>query len=251
MLQINRHALVGSRPIRWCAILFLSLTLAAPAADKIYTVKRDDTLYGIARRYGTTVAQLAKQNGLKKNALIYTGQRLTIPSKSKTAPPVLPASVQKAIDAAKVAPYRWKYIVIHHSGVNTGNVKSTDRYHREVRHMENGMVYHFLIGNGNGMGDGEIGVGQRWIKQLDGGHLASEQQNKYSIGICLVGNFEESKPTAKQMRSLNALTEALLKRCKLPVSAVKTHKQINVVSTRCPGKNFPTKTFIDLLKAED
>ncbi len=41
-----------------------------------------------------------------------------------------------------------------------------------------------------------------------------------------------------------ALTEALLKRCKLSTSAVKTHQQINVVKTRCPGTYFPTRSFI-------
>ena len=71
--------------------------------------------------------------------------------------------------------------------VDTGTVKGMDRYHREVRHMENGLAYHFVIGNGSGMGDGDIGIGSRWTKQLDGGHLTSERQNQVSLGICLVG----------------------------------------------------------------
>ena len=60
---------------------------------------------------------------------------------------------------------------------------------------KNGLAYHFVIGNAHGLGDGEIGVGGRWTKQLPGGHLISEEQNQVSIGICLVGNFDESQPT--------------------------------------------------------
>jgi hypothetical protein len=114
--------------------------------------------------------------------------------------------------------------------------------------MENGMAYHFLIGNGNGMGDAEIAVGHRWQEQLDGGHLASDAQNKVAIGICLVGNFDQKKPTDKQMRSLKDLIRALMKRCDLPTSAVRTHRQINIVSTRCPGTRFPAKAFLRSLQ---
>ena len=38
-----------------------------------------------------------------------------------------------------------------------------------------------------------------------------------------------------------------MSRCGLPASAVKTHQQINVLYTRCPGRNFPTKSFLDSL----
>ena len=111
--------------------------------------------------------------------------------------------------------------------------------------MEHGLAYHFVIGNGRGMRDGEVAVGERWRKQLNGGHLASTAQNSYSIGICLVGNFDKTKPTAAQMRSLSALCKALMKRCNLATSAVKTHREINVVGTRCPGRHFPAKTFLN------
>ena len=129
-----------------------------------------------------------------------------------------------------------------------GNAKSMDRYHREERHMENGLAYHFVIGNGNGMGDGEIVIGQRWKEQLNGGHLASEALNEKSIGLCLVGNFDESEPTAKQMEALRGLTAYLLKRCRLGTSAVKTHQEINPIHTRCPGQHFPVKEFLKDLK---
>ena len=113
--------------------------------------------------------------------------------------------------------------------------------------MENGLAYHFVIGNAHGLGDGEIGVGSRWTKQLAGGHLISEEQNQVSIGICLVGNFDDGQPTARQMERLSALVRALMERCQLSRDAVTTHQQINVVHTRCPGRLFPWEKVMSSL----
>jgi LysM repeat protein len=239
------------------------MPVTALAADESYIVKRGDSVYSIARSYGIPPAVLAERNGLSGTLHVYAGQRLTIPSKLVTRRPpsptetpaqkvarnTLPRSIQRAIDNAPVRPGRWQFIVIHHSGVDTGTVKAMDHYHREVRHMENGLAYDFVIGNGNGMGDGEIAVGQRWTKQLDGGHLASEAQNKIALGICLVGNFDEHRPSRRELDSLRALVEALMVRCKLTPRAVKTHQQINIVRTRCPGTMFPAQSFLDSLQS--
>jgi LysM repeat protein len=240
----------------------LLVSATAVAGDESYIVKRGDTIYGIARSYGISPAVLADRNGLSRNYYVYAGQRLMIPGRpatrasaskasrasARTAAPRLPRSVQQAIDHARVRPGRWQYIVIHHSGVDAGTVRSMDRYHRNVRHMENGLAYHFVVGNGSGMGDGEIAMTLRWTQQLDGGHLASEAQDKVALGICLVGNFQQNKPSARQLESLRALVEALMVRCRLAPSAVKTHQQINVVHTRCPGAKFPTSNFLGSLK---
>jgi LysM repeat protein len=43
------------------------------------TVKRGDTLAAIARQYSVTVANLAKNNGIRNVNRIYVGQRLCIP----------------------------------------------------------------------------------------------------------------------------------------------------------------------------
>jgi hypothetical protein len=228
--------------------LLVILALPAVAADSTYVVQRGDTLSGIARRYGISASQLAERNSLGRSHHVTIGQRLRIPGNAKTPVPAtssLPPAMADAINKAPVRAARWQYIVIHHSGVDEGTMKGMDRYHREVRGMENGLAYHFVIGNGNGMGDGEIAAGARWKSQLDGGHLRSESQNKIAIGICLVGNYDKHGPSAAQLRSLTNLTRALLERCKLPSKAVKTHQQINVVHTRCPGTKFPTRTFLN------
>ena len=43
-----------------------------------YTVKRNDTLWEIATKYGTTIAQLRKWNNLGGSSVIYTGDRLIV-----------------------------------------------------------------------------------------------------------------------------------------------------------------------------
>lgn len=244
------------------ALWLLMCAMGAPAvgwaADATYTVKRGDTVSTIARRHGISPAALAERNGLNRNFHIYAGQRLRIPTRAaapakkaatkKPAASALPRSVQRAIDKAPVRAGRWQYIVIHHSGIDTGTVRNMDKYHREVRHMENGLAYHFVIGNGSGMGDGAITACQRWTRQLDGGHLASSAQNRVAIGICLVGNFDQHRPSAKAMASLRSLVEALMVRCRLTPAAVKTHQQVNVVHTRCPGTQFPTRSFLESLQ---
>lgn len=46
-----------------------------------YTVKRGDTLSAIAKKYGTTVKQIAADNNIKNVNLIYVGQKLKIQTK--------------------------------------------------------------------------------------------------------------------------------------------------------------------------
>lgn len=171
--------------------------------------------------------------------MIRVGQRIKIAGNASD--PDLEDSVVREIERPRVKPGQWKYIVVHHSGAPQGSAESIDRYHREDRGYENGLAYHFVIGNGRGgMKDGEIAVGGRWKKQILGGHLASTALNRVSIGICLIGDFEKTKPSAKQIRSLISLCHYLLVDLSLNRSALQIHKQINPKPTKCPGKYFPT-----------
>ncbi len=52
-----------------------------------YIVQPGDTLYAIARRYGTTMLAIAQMNGLVNPSYIYVGQRLLIPGTQSTPPP--------------------------------------------------------------------------------------------------------------------------------------------------------------------
>ncbi len=63
----------------------------APAASSTsgssYIVRWGDTLTGIAARHRVSVSQLAAANGMRVNAWVYTGQRLTIPGAVTASPP--------------------------------------------------------------------------------------------------------------------------------------------------------------------
>ena len=210
-------------------------------------VRKRETLADIAERYGVSVAMIAEYNGIKDPNEINVGQRLIVPGKDATPKVAIHGNLKRELDRIRVRSGRWKYIVIHHSATRDASPKGMDTYHR-ARGMENGLAYHFVIGRGGQMQNGSTYVGNRWKKQLDGGHLAKASLNARSIGICLIGDFTKQNPTSLQMRSLNGLVDYLLAKCRLKVDAVKTHKQIHPRHTACPGTKFPASSFAAGLK---
>lgn len=66
------------------ALMGVQAVWAAPAeahhgGGVVHVVRCGDTLYSIARAYGTTVSAIASANGIYNPNLIYVGQRLVIP----------------------------------------------------------------------------------------------------------------------------------------------------------------------------
>jgi hypothetical protein len=160
----------------------------------------------------------------------------------------LTRSVIDQIRRAPVASNRWKFIVVHNSGTRQGNARVFDYYHRHVRRMQNGLAYHFVIGNGTSSGNGEIEVGDRWRRQINGGHVHSDYLNNISLGICLVGDFNRDQPTKAQLDACEELIRYLRERCGKadgrPIP-VKPHKEVNPPrwATDCPGDAFPYAWF--------
>jgi len=156
----------------------------------------------------------------------------------------LSKSVRAAIDRAPVLSRRWRYIVVHNSGTRQGNAKAFDYYHLHVRKMPNGLAYHFVIGNGTSSGDGEIEIGNRWTRQINGGHVHSDYLNNIALGICLVGDFNRDEPTRRQLEATDELIRYLRRRVgKIDRywAIVKPHREINPPRwpTDCPGSHFP------------
>jgi hypothetical protein len=160
----------------------------------------------------------------------------------------LTRSVIDAIRRAPVKRRRWQFIVVHNSGTRQGNARVFDYYHRHVRRMQNGLAYHFVIGNGTSTGNGQIEVGDRWRRQINGGHVHSDYLNNISLGICLVGDFNRGQPTRAQLDSCEELIRYLRERCgktdrgSIPV---RPHREMNPPRwpTDCPGDDFPYSWF--------
>jgi hypothetical protein len=135
----------------------------------------------------------------------------------------------------------WKSIVIHHTATNRGSVESIHQTHLKRKDKSGnpwqGIGYHFVIGNGNGMNDGEIEPTFRWRSQMHGAHAGSRDHNQYGIGIALVGNFDEAPPTLAQLSSVKQLVSMLKSEYGLSSEDVIGHS--NIKATACPGRFFP------------
>ncbi len=136
----------------------------------------------------------------------------------------------------------WSAIIIHHSGSESGDAAIFDRWHREGRHW-NGIGYDFVIGNGTNSADGQVEVTYRWLNQQTGAHCggtAGNWANEEAVGICLVGDFNQTSPTSRQMQSLVRLVRFLQSRYGIPKSRIYGHNTTpGGRSTDCPGKRFP------------
>jgi N-acetylmuramoyl-L-alanine amidase len=161
----------------------------------------------------------------------------------------LTSSIRAQIDHAPVMPRRWQYIIVHNSGTRQGNAAAFDYYHRHVRRMQNGLAYHFVIGNGTSTRNGQVEIGDRWRRQINGGHVHSDYLNNIALGICLVGDFNRDQPTRAQLDCCEELIRYLRQRCgKIDnnhYAIVRPHREVNPPrwATDCPGDAFPYSWF--------
>lgn len=244
---VSAHALQAINGIKNANLLFVGKKLKIPdgsASEVPYVVKKGDSLGAIAARFGAKASAITARNQLASANLIKIGQKLIIPlnksgtSTYKPPPPLLDSTSLKTLGGIRPTPGKWKKIIIHHSATNIDDAVNMHKVHK-ARGMKNGLAYHFVISNGSRKAtDGEIYFGGRWKGQLDGGHVKKQSWNKTTIGICLIGNFETRRPTAKQLKVLEGLCRYLMKRCNISAANVVTHKVLHPGHTLCPGKYF-------------
>ena len=138
----------------------------------------------------------------------------------------------------------WTHIVLHHSDGAVGDAALIDRYHRRTKGWKNGLGYDFVIGNGTRSGNGEIEVGRRWRRQLDGAHCKAGGMNKKAIGICFVGDFETGHgPSAAQLLAGITLVQHLAAKFSIPSANIIGHGEVDGADTLCPGKHFRVEFF--------
>jgi hypothetical protein len=177
---------------------------------------------------------------------------LTIVAVDGASEGVLPR--ENALDRA-----RWNSIVIHHSATPAGDAASIARMHGAEG--LDGLGYHFVIGNGQGLPDGYVEAGARWHRQQPGAHVldrpvgsasvkvagrrapTADELNLRGIAICLVGNGDRRPFTDRQVHELGALVRRLQRSLDIPSERVFLHS--DVAGTTSPGRFFPISVFED------
>ncbi len=168
-----------------------------------------------------------------------------------TLSPLMSTGGLSGVDAvfqtqAQLETDHWNSIVIVHSGTSKGTPSSIESTHRAAGY--DGLGFHFLIGNGTGMGDGNIHVGQRWLDQRDGADLAGTDAvipNSGMIEICIIGDGNRKSFSADQMRRLSQLVAALSEKFSISGDHILLHKDI--AGTTSPGQYFPRAAFEERL----
>lgn len=83
----NRHGEIAAEVNRRLGVADTAPDAGAAQGVTVYTVKKGDTLWQIAAKYGTTYQAIAAYNGIKNPNVIRVGQKIKIPA--STAPAAL------------------------------------------------------------------------------------------------------------------------------------------------------------------
>lgn len=118
-------------------------------------------------------------------------------------------------------------LIVHHSASPLSTtVEDIRRWHVEDNGWSD-IGYHYII-----LQDGTIEDG-RPIHKI-GAH--AKGKNRYSIGVCVVGNFENIHATPQQFKSLLCLINDLCTTYGFGWDAVSAHRDWS--NTKCCGKNL-------------
>lgn len=124
----------------------------------------------------------------------------------------------------------YQTLVLHHSVIYTNNDEQTLLDVQTLHHNRGwaDVGYHFLVGQ-----NGTIYEGRDW--SVRGTHVGGF--NTGSIGVCLLGNFQENAPTPAQITNTRELIIYLA--AVLQLTHIAGHRNFND-GTQCPGNNVVT-----------
>jgi hypothetical protein len=141
---------------------------------------------------------------------------------------------------------RWQFLYIHHSKTTSGSAL-------QLSGGPEGVGDHFIIGNGDGLIDGELQISQRWNHQQAAGSPAGTLKVQPNcVSICLVGDFDRHPPTPMQLGRLGQLVQAMQLRFRIPANRVQWLNDGSgptSASAAGIGKYFPASAFHDQLRS--
>ncbi len=129
---------------------------------------------------------------------------------------------------------RWRYIVIHHTASDFGNLEYYTQLHQKERGWNN-IAYHFVINNGTfNTVPGQIEESELWKERRIGFSTKNWLINYFGIAIVIVGNLENHPPNPQQYEALINLLIQLIQKYKIVPERIMGHREIQ--NTKCPGK---------------
>lgn len=150
-----------------------------------------------------------------------------IPRTAWASAGVIPARMNRMLPVRR--------ITLHHDGLNPVALRSRGDVAARIDQIR-------LSHNNRGWGD--IGyhyvvdpLGNVWEGRplsWQGAHVGG--QNEGNIGVLVLGNFEEQRPTGAQIDGVDRFVSALMLQHRIPVGRVHTHREL--AKTECPGRNL-------------
>jgi len=126
-------------------------------------------------------------------------------------------------------------IVLHCSDTEDGprpNWEAIRRYHIEVNGWQD-IGYHFVVERINGV----VMVVQGRSPKFEGAHCAAQGRNRDTIGVCVVGDFDDNPPDEELYRKVVELLAFLCFTWHLPASSVRGHGELDPRKS-CPGQQW-------------
>ena len=138
---------------------------------------------------------------------------------------------------------RWRYIVIHHTASDIGNMD----YYRRLHIKDKGwpdIAYHFVINNGSfNTTMGQIEESNLWKEKTLNYSTKVSYINYFGIAVVLVGNFDLHGVSPLQWESLVNLSATLAEEYNIPPERIVGHREI--WETACPGK------YLDMVRLRE
>lgn len=126
-------------------------------------------------------------------------------------------------------------ITVHHDAMNSAGIRSkADAAERmnDIRraHLNRGWAdigYHYVIDPAGRIWEGRS-------TRFQGAHV--QDTNEHNLGIMVMGNFDEQRPTSAALATLDAFVADRMKAYRVPLSRVYTHQELK--PTACPGRSL-------------
>ena len=139
---------------------------------------------------------------------------------------------------------RWRYIVIHHTAADIGNLEF---YRKQHQKRWGDLAYHIIINNGSeNTAAGQIEYSEGWRKRKHHYSTRKSYLNYFGIALALVGDFEKHPmPTVQKQIFIRLLTN-LAREYNIPPERIIGHREVQ--NTKCPGRHVSMSEIRLLVK---